>query len=81
MYEIAKVLFPRSLEELSTFISLKNIRSLAQVSESFWRLCKTVPASEIDVMISNSRPTHPCFYNLIDRSNNKGGTCAFRFEQ
>ncbi|KAG2227437.1 hypothetical protein INT45_007462 [Circinella minor] len=40
MYEIAKVLFPRSLEELSSFISLKNLRSLAQVSESFWRLCQ-----------------------------------------
>lgn len=81
MYEIAKVLFPRSLEELSSFISLKNLRSLAQVSESFWRLCKSVPASEIDVMISNSRPTHPCFYNLIDSSKNKGRTCALRFEQ
>ncbi|KAG1043106.1 hypothetical protein G6F43_011744 [Rhizopus delemar] len=81
MYEIAKVLLPRSLEELSSFISLKNLRSLAQVSESFWQLCKSVPASEIGVMISNSRPTHPCFYNLIDSSKNKSRTCALRFEQ
>ncbi|KAG2225306.1 hypothetical protein INT45_005550 [Circinella minor] len=59
MYEIAKVLFPRSLEELSSFISLKKFRSLAQISESFWRLCKFIPASEIDVMINNnSRSTY-----------------------
>jgi len=38
MYEIAKVSFPRSLEELSAFVSLKNMQSLAQVFESFWRL-------------------------------------------
>ena len=81
MHEIAKVSFPRSLEELGSFISLKNIRSLAQVSEAFWRLCQSVPASEIYIMISNSRPTHPCFYNLIDSSKNKGRTCALRFEQ
>ncbi|KAI7856749.1 hypothetical protein BDC45DRAFT_533211 [Circinella umbellata] len=31
---------------------------LAQISESFWQLCKSVPASEIDIIISNSRPTH-----------------------
>ncbi|KAG1170535.1 hypothetical protein G6F70_008132 [Rhizopus microsporus] len=37
--EIGQLTFPRSLEELASFVNLKNIRTLLIVTETFWRLC------------------------------------------
>ncbi|EIE84429.1 hypothetical protein RO3G_09139 [Rhizopus delemar RA 99-880] len=38
LYEICKLSFPRSLEELSGFVSLKNSNTLMRISEMFWRI-------------------------------------------
>ncbi|KAF1801190.1 hypothetical protein V8B55DRAFT_1528726 [Mucor lusitanicus] len=39
-YEVANLHFPESLEDLPSFISLKNITLLLAVNDVFWRLCK-----------------------------------------
>ncbi|KAI8381256.1 uncharacterized protein BYT42DRAFT_482443, partial [Radiomyces spectabilis] len=38
MLEIARLSYPPSLRDLSTFISWKNLKTLMQMSEVFWRL-------------------------------------------
>ncbi|EPB92175.1 hypothetical protein HMPREF1544_01000 [Mucor circinelloides 1006PhL] len=40
--------FPRSLEELASFVSLKNLNTLMRISEMFWRTCKPVSAQDVD---------------------------------
>ncbi|KAG2211917.1 hypothetical protein INT47_004604 [Mucor saturninus] len=48
LFEIARMNFPRSLTEISTFLSLKNIKTLAFVSEIFWSCCSPDSTPEVD---------------------------------
>ncbi|ORX47216.1 hypothetical protein DM01DRAFT_1327232 [Hesseltinella vesiculosa] len=76
--EIGQLTFPRSLEELASFVNLKNIRTLLMVTEAFWRLCRPVDDEEFWEM--KRRPTHPAIYSLIDASKDRHHFCALRFE-
>ncbi|KAG1335627.1 hypothetical protein G6F62_006576 [Rhizopus arrhizus] len=49
-YEVANLHFPESLDDLPSFISLKNITLLLAVNDVFWRLCKK---SDDTVTINN----------------------------
>ncbi|KAL7310655.1 hypothetical protein PS15m_010126 [Mucor circinelloides] len=71
LYEICKLSFPRSLEELSSFVSLKNLNTLMRISEMFWRMCKPVSAQDVDILSDKYRPTHPSLYTLIDGTKNR----------
>ncbi|KAI7847367.1 hypothetical protein BDC45DRAFT_318316 [Circinella umbellata] len=66
MLEIARLAFPRSLAELSTFVSLKNLVSLMQVSDVFWRICQPCLDEDRSQLISSRRPSHPDIHKLID---------------
>ncbi|KAG1075224.1 hypothetical protein G6F41_001071 [Rhizopus arrhizus] len=39
-FEIAHFGFPQSLDNLPSFISLKNMKLLLGINEAFWRLCR-----------------------------------------
>ncbi|KAI9261944.1 hypothetical protein EDC94DRAFT_635030 [Helicostylum pulchrum] len=78
MQEIGDLTFPRSLEELVSFVNLKNIRTLLMISEAFWRLCR--PLSDSESWEAKRRPTHPGIYSLIDSSKNRHRYCSLRFE-
>lgn len=78
MQELAQFTFPRSLEELVTFVSLKNIRTLMILTDTFWRLCR--PARDTHTLQLKRRPTHPSIYSVIDSSKNRHRFCALRFE-
>ncbi|KAI9493281.1 hypothetical protein BDB00DRAFT_788128 [Zychaea mexicana] len=41
--------FPRSLDELASFVNLKNIHTLLAVTDTFWRLCRTMKEEEVDI--------------------------------
>lgn len=38
--ELAKVQFPKSLDDMSSFCCLKNLQVLAQITNTFWNTCK-----------------------------------------
>ncbi|CAO3658616.1 unnamed protein product [Rhizopus stolonifer] len=78
MQEIGQLTFPRSLEELASFVNLKNIRTLLMVTEAFWRLCR--PLNEEEFWETKRRPTHPTIYSLIDSTKDRYRFCALRFE-
>lgn len=60
MQEIGRLAFPRSLEELASFINLKNIRTLFMVTEAFRRLCQLVNDEEL--WKTKHSPTYPNIY-------------------
>ncbi|KAI7906928.1 uncharacterized protein BX663DRAFT_572865 [Cokeromyces recurvatus] len=66
----AKLTFPRSLEELPGFISLKNLNTLMRISEMFWRMCKTASVQNVDTLSDKCRSTHTFLYTLIDGAKN-----------
>ncbi|KAI9254089.1 hypothetical protein BY458DRAFT_521456 [Sporodiniella umbellata] len=76
MQEIGRVAFPASLQDLTVFLSLKNIRTLLMVSDVFWRLCKPV---NDDSWESMRRPTHSAIFSLIHASKDRHRLCALEF--
>ncbi|CAO3693949.1 hypothetical protein G6F70_006362 [Rhizopus microsporus] len=78
MQEIGQLTFPRSLEELASFVNLKNIRTLLMVTETFWRLCR--PLQDEEFWETKRRPTHPATYSLIDSTKDRRRFCALRLE-
>ncbi|KAG1149547.1 hypothetical protein G6F37_000157 [Rhizopus arrhizus] len=78
MQEIGQLTFPRSLEELVSFVNLKNIRTLLMITEAFWRLCR--PVNDGESWETKRRPTHPSIYSLIDATKGRHRFCASRFE-
>ncbi|KAI8377421.1 uncharacterized protein BYT42DRAFT_497693, partial [Radiomyces spectabilis] len=76
--EIGQTTFPRSLEELASFINSKNIRTLLMVTETFWRSCRPLEGEELEE--TKRRPTHSSIYSLIDSTKDRHRYCALRFE-
>ncbi|ORZ11534.1 hypothetical protein BCR42DRAFT_332573, partial [Absidia repens] len=61
--EIGNLTFPRSVDELPTFINMKIMRILLQVTDVFWRFCKKdeqwlTPWSRLGLAISPPRSGH-----------------------
>ncbi|PHZ13944.1 uncharacterized protein RHIMIDRAFT_235945 [Rhizopus microsporus ATCC 52813] len=79
LYEVGKLSFSRSLEELPGFVSLKNLNTLMRISEMFWRMCKPVSAQGVDTLSDKYRPIHPSLYTLIDGTKNRHRVCAMYF--
>ncbi|KAI8988509.1 hypothetical protein BDF20DRAFT_833353 [Mycotypha africana] len=77
MQEIAHMTFPRSVEELATFISMKNLKMLLKVTDVFWRLFK--PCDNEELIKANGRATHPSLHSLIDISKDRRRLCSLRF--
>ncbi|KAF1801932.1 hypothetical protein FB192DRAFT_1422037 [Mucor lusitanicus] len=63
-----------SIEELATFISVKNLKMPTDV---FWRLCK--PCDKEELIKANGRATHPSLHSLIDLSKDRRRLCSLRF--
>ncbi|KAG2228730.1 hypothetical protein INT48_001164 [Thamnidium elegans] len=78
LFEIARMNFPRSLFEISTFLSLKNIKTLAFVCEIFWS--SSSPDSAPEVVKSRYHPTLETLYELVDGSKNRHRECSLHFE-
>ncbi|KAI8967868.1 hypothetical protein BDF20DRAFT_828470 [Mycotypha africana] len=78
MQEIGRLTFPSSLEELASFVNLKNIRTLPMVTEAFWRLCQ--PVNDKELWKTKCRPTYPTIYSLIDVTKDRHRFCALQFE-
>jgi hypothetical protein len=78
MQEIGRLAFPRSLEELASFVNLKNIRTLLMVTEAFWRLCQ--PVNDEELWKTKRRPIYPTIYSLIDATKDRHRFCALQFE-
>ncbi|KAG2211957.1 hypothetical protein INT47_004644 [Mucor saturninus] len=78
LFEIARMNFPRSLTEISTFLSLKNIKTLVFISEIFWSCCS--PDSKPEVVKSRYHPTLETLYELVDGSKNRHRECSLHFE-
>lgn len=74
MQEIGQVAFPRSLEELGSFVNLNNIRILLKVNESFWMVCQ--PLDNAENYESKRCSTHPGIYSSKDRHR----SCSLRLE-
>ncbi len=77
-FEIESMDFPRSLTETTTFLSIKNIKTLAFICETFWRCCCSDSVPE--VVKSRYYPTLETLYELIDGSNNCHRECSLHFE-
>ena len=77
-YEVAHHHFPESLEDLPSFISLKNITLLLAVNDVFWRLCKK---SDKAVTITNRYKETVGLERLIGVSQDCTRTCAMRYGQ
>lgn len=77
MQEIAHMTFTRSIEELATFISMKNLLLLLKVTDAFWQLWK--PCDNKKLLKANGRPTHPSMHSLIDISKDRRRFCSLRF--
>ena len=77
-YEIAKMPFPHSLGELSSFVSLRNLNTLLRVSEVFWQLCKPLSGDILGSQSSRTRPTNDSLYDYIDPTRNGSRTCSLR---
>ncbi|KAI8973346.1 hypothetical protein BDF20DRAFT_1002337 [Mycotypha africana] len=75
---IANLHFPESLEDLPSFISLKNITLLLAVNDVFWRLCKK---SDKAVTITNRYKETVDLEGLIGASQDYTRTCAMRYGQ
>lgn len=78
LFEIARINFPRSLSEISTFLSLKNIKTLAFVCEIFWNCCS--PDSAPEVVKSRYHPTLETLYELVDGRKNRHCECSLHFK-
>jgi hypothetical protein len=77
-YEVANLHFPESLDDLPSFISLKNITLLLAVNDVFWRLCKK---SDDTVTINNRYKETVDLEGLIGASQDCTRTCAMRYGQ
>ncbi|KAI9476106.1 MAG: hypothetical protein EXX96DRAFT_540660 [Benjaminiella poitrasii] len=77
-YEVANLRFPESLDDLPSFISLKNITLLLAVNDVFWRLCKK---SDNPVTINNRYKETVDLEGLIGASQDCTRTCAMRYGQ
>ncbi|CAO3671158.1 unnamed protein product [Rhizopus stolonifer] len=66
-----------SLEELVSFVDLKNIRTLLMITEAFWRLRRSVNDGES--WNTEWRPTHPSIYALIHSTKDRHRFCTLRF--
>ncbi|EIE90692.1 hypothetical protein G6F46_005654 [Rhizopus delemar] len=78
MQEIAHMTFPRSIEELASFINMKNLKMLLKITEAFWRLCAI--SDNEGLIKAHARPTHPSLYCLIDATKDRRRLCSIRFE-
>jgi hypothetical protein len=78
MQKIGEMTFPRSLEELTTFVNLKNMRTLLRVSEAFWRT--RVSLSDTDHWETKRRLTHLAIYSLIDGRKDRHRLCSLRLD-
>ncbi|ORX49518.1 hypothetical protein DM01DRAFT_1409488 [Hesseltinella vesiculosa] len=79
MVEIGHLVFPRSINELPTFVNLSTLNTLLHVSDAFWRLCR--PARDPSTISSRMIPTHPTLYELISSSKCSSADCTIRFEK
>ncbi|CAO3697691.1 unnamed protein product [Rhizopus stolonifer] len=77
-YEVANLRFPESLDDLPSFISLRNITLLLAVNDVFWRLCKK---SDDTVTITNRYKETVDLEELIGTSQDRTRTCAMRYGQ
>ncbi|KAF7732149.1 hypothetical protein EC973_006404 [Apophysomyces ossiformis] len=78
-YEIARFRLPQSLEDLHTFVTLKNLKLLLAVNDVVWRLCKR---SDNPHSISSwYRETLPGLQDLVEKSKDQTRTCVMHFGQ
>ncbi|KAI8975586.1 hypothetical protein BDF20DRAFT_914482 [Mycotypha africana] len=62
----------------SSFVNLKNIRTLLMVTEAFWRLYQ--PVNDEELWKTKRRPTYPAIYSLIDATKDRHRFCVLQFE-
>ncbi|KAI8099236.1 uncharacterized protein BX664DRAFT_320746 [Halteromyces radiatus] len=77
-YEVANLRFPESLDDLPSFITLKNITLLLAVNDVFWRLCKK---SDDTATITSRYKQTVDLKALIGTSHDRGRTCTMRYGQ
>ncbi|CAO3595732.1 unnamed protein product [Absidia cylindrospora] len=75
--EIAHFRFPPSLEDLSSFITLVNIKKMLGISEVFWRLCKK--SHQPDVVKSRYKATEVNLDSMVDTVHEGDRRCVLRY--
>ncbi|ORX46309.1 hypothetical protein DM01DRAFT_351574 [Hesseltinella vesiculosa] len=71
--------FPRSINDLPTFINLSALTTLLRVGDAFWRLCRR--ANDPSIITSRSTPTPSCLYEAISATKCSSRECSIRFEK
>ncbi|CAO3601323.1 unnamed protein product [Absidia cylindrospora] len=78
-YEIAHLRFPQSLEDLPSFVTIKNLKLLLGINDVFWRVCKTV--SDPSLIAGRYMETLASLENWIDGTKDGTRSCAMRYGQ
>ncbi|KAG1146053.1 hypothetical protein G6F37_002985 [Rhizopus arrhizus] len=78
-FEIAYLRFPQSLNDLPSFINLKNMKLLLGINDVFWRLCRKpdYPAA----ITGRYKETLASLETLIDTSKDQTRICIMRYGQ
>lgn len=78
-FEIACLRFPQSLDDLPSFITLKNMKLLLGINDVFWRLCQK--SDDPAVITSRYKETLASLETLFDTSKDRTRSCAMRYGQ
>lgn len=78
-FEIAHFGFPQSLDNLPSFISLKNMKLLLGINEAFWRLCRK--SDDSATIAGRYKVTLASLETLIDGSKDRARSCSGRYGQ
>ncbi|KAG0831728.1 hypothetical protein G6F29_007255 [Rhizopus arrhizus] len=78
-FEIAHFGFPQSLDDLPSFISLKNMKLLLGINEAFWRLCRK--SDNCATIAGRYKVTLASLETLIDGSKDRARSCSGRYGQ
>ncbi|KAI9484544.1 hypothetical protein BDB00DRAFT_885236 [Zychaea mexicana] len=78
-FEIAHFRFPQSLDDLPSFISLKNMKLLLGINEAFWRLCRK--SDDSATIAGRYKVTLASLETLIDGSKDRARSCSVRYGQ
>jgi hypothetical protein len=76
MVEVGHLKFPKSIEEIPSLVTLRNLKILLAINDAFWRLCR--PSKEPELVSARYIKTTDFITDFIEGSKDKNRICSIR---
>ncbi|KAI8058814.1 hypothetical protein BDF21DRAFT_440870 [Thamnidium elegans] len=76
MVEVGHLKFPKSIKELPSLVTLRNLKILFAINDAFWRLCR--PSKEPELINARYIKTSYFITDFIESSKYKNRICSIR---